>query len=98
VRGLFPLVTLLGFVVFGQLAGIAAGGDVAFAEAQGELGVGGSLPEAPVSGAPTVLAQESAGVLWMQTVIYLLAATAVLAGYVLAARRWPWLRRHRRKS
>lgn len=88
---------MLGFIVFGLMAGIAAGGDVSSADAYGELGVGGSRPEAPVSTAPTILAEGAEGVPWIETALYLLVAFIVLAGYVLAVRKWPWLRR-RRKS
>lgn len=98
-RGFFLVLALLVFsAALGLLAGIAAGGDVASAEAHGELGLAGSGAETPMSGAPTVLAEEGGGVPWLETAIYLVAASLALAGYALAARRWPWLRRQRRKS
>lgn len=99
-RGFLALASLLGLLfslVFA--AGIAEAGDVASAEARGELGLGASGPEAPVSEAPNILAEGSVDVPWVETFFYLLAASLIFAGYAFAARRVPWLRpRSHRKS
>ena len=99
-RGFLPLLLLIGFFVMLVLAaGLAAAGDVAASEALGELGVGASQTEAPVSQAPEVLPGASVEIPWVETSLYLLAASFIFAGYALAARKLPWLRLRRpRKS
>ena len=98
-RGLLPLVSLVGLLfslVF--VAGIAQAGDVASAEARGELGIGAPETEASPSEAIGVLAEASVDIPWVETSLYLIAASLIFAGYAFAARRLPWLRprRHRK--
>ncbi len=95
-----PLVSLVGMLFsFVLAAGIAQAGDVASAEARGELGLGASQTQTPVSEAPDVLAEGSVDIPWVETSLYLLAASLIFVGYAFAGRRLPWLRlRRRRKS
>ncbi len=99
-RGILPLIALVGLLVsFVFVAGIALAGDVASAEARGELGIGASQTQTPVSEGPDVLAEGSVEVPWLETTLYLLTASLIFVGYAFAARRLPWLRpRRRRKS
>ena len=97
--GILPAVFLIGFVFTSLLvAGLAQAGDVASAEARGELGLGAAQRQATVSEGPNGLAEGNAKVPWVETSIYLLVASLIFAGYALAARRVPWLRprRHRK--
>ena len=99
-RGLLPLFSLVGMLFsFVFAAGIAQAGDVASAEARGELGLGASQSQTPVSEAPDALAEASVEVPWLETSIYLIAAFLIFVGYAFAGRRLPWLRlRRHRKS
>lgn len=97
-----------GFLLLGALVGVllalllvaaaAQAGDVASAEAHGELGLGASQPEAAVSEAPEVVAGEGPLIPGLETLVYLLAASWIFAGYALASRKWPWLRGRHRNS
>ncbi len=98
-RGLLLLVSLVGLlfsIVFA--AGIAQAEDIASAEARGELGLGASQTQTPVSEGPDVLAEASVEVPWLETSLYLLTASLIFVGYAFAARRLPWLRLHRRRK
>ena len=99
-RGFLPLVSSVGLLLsFVFAAGMAQAGDVASAEAHGELGLGASQTQTPVSEGSYVLAEASGEVPWLETSLYLLAASLIFVGYAFAARRLPWLRlRRRRKS
>ncbi len=98
-RGLLPLVSLVGLLFsFVFAAGIAQAGDVASAEARGELGLGASQTQTPVSEGPDVLAEASVEVPWLETSLYLLTASLIFVGYAFAARSLPWLRPRRRRN
>ncbi len=97
--GILPVVFLIGFVFTSLLvAGLAQAGDVASADARGELGLGAAQRQVTVSEGPRGLAEGSADVPWGETSLYLLVASLIFSGYALAARRAPWLRprRHRK--
>ncbi len=98
-RGFLPAVSLIGLLFSFVLAtGIAQAGDVASAEARGDLGLGASQTQTPVSEVPDVLAEGSVEVPLLETALYLLAASLTFVGYAFAARRLPWLRRRRRRK
>ncbi len=99
--GFLPAVSLIGLLFSFVLAtGIAQAGDVASAEARGDLGLGASQTQTqtPVSEVPDVLAEGSVEVPLLETALYLLAASLTFVGYAFAARRLPWLRRRRRRK
>ncbi len=98
--GILPVVFLIGLVFTSLLvAGLAQAGDVASADARGELGLGAAQRQATVSEGPRGLAGGSADVSWVETSLYLLIASLIFAGYALAEGRGPWLRlRRHRKS
>ena len=99
-RGILSLISLVGLLSsFLLVAGIALAGDVASAEARGELGIGAPHTETSSSEATKVLAEAGVDIPWVETSIYLIAASLIFAGYAFAARKLPWLRpRRRRKS
>ncbi len=98
-RGFLPAVSLIGLLFsFFLAAGIAQAGDVGSAEARGELGLGASQSQTPVSEAPDALAEALVEVPWLETSLYLLTASLIFVGYAFAARRLPWLRRRRRRK
>ncbi len=99
-RGILPLIALVGLLFsFVFVAGIALAGDVASAEARGELGMGAPQTEATPSEVTNVLAEASVDIPWVETSLYLVVASLIFVGYAFAARKLPWLRpRRRRKS
>lgn len=99
-RGLVTVVFTGAFTLLLALPiGIAHAGDVTFAEAKGQLGLEAAQSEASVSEAPRPSAYGGQEGPWLETVIYLIAASLVFAGYAIAARKVSWLRpRLHRKS
>ncbi len=90
------LLPLLSLFVFAQAvvlsAGIAQAGDVASSEAGGELGLGAVQPRPAVSEAPASLSDGNGEAPWLETSVYLVAASLIFAAYAAAARKVPWLR------
>lgn len=75
--------------------GTAQGGDVAFSEASGQLGLGSGQPEAAGGESSHRIAEAGGEMPWLETSAYLVVAFLIFGGYALAARKVPWLRPRR---